>query len=123
ASAVSGSTISAGGEFTRSGSLAAAGVAGLFPTPVSPPTTAVLAPNGGERVNVGSIYRLSWNATTSAPGVQSVDLYLSRGGAGGPPEVLGRGGPHHGQEHWTRPAPPLFKVDFMVEFAVLAREH
>jgi hypothetical protein len=65
----------------------------------------VLSPNGGETVNIGTIRRLSWDATTAAPGIESVDLYLSRAGAAGPWELVAAGAPNTGNYDWTVTAP------------------
>src|SRR5207249_4197913 len=62
---------------------------------------AVLSPNGGETANLGTTRRLMWTATTLAPGVESVDLYLSRSGALGPWELLAAGAPNTGAYDWT----------------------
>jgi beta-propeller uncharacterized protein DUF5122 len=103
--AVSGSTVYVGGAFTTIGGLAAPGVARIFPAPGSPPIAAVLSPNGGETLSIGTTHRLTWAATTSAPGVESVDLYLSRSGAIGPWELLAAGAANTGAYDWTVTGP------------------
>ena len=95
--AVSGSTVYAGGDFTR--------LARILPAPASLPAAAVLSPSGGETLNIGTVRRLSWNATAAAPGVESVDLYLSRAGAVGPWELLAAGALNTGHYDWTATGP------------------
>ena len=72
--AVNGSTVYAGGAF-------AGGLARIYPAPASSPSVAVLSPNGSETLVAGSTHVLPWYATAAAPGVLSVDLYLSAAGA------------------------------------------
>ena len=102
----SGSAVYAGGIFTTiSGDFGAYGLARILPAPASPPVAAVLVPNGGEMINVGSTYRLSWSASTPDPGVESVDLYLSRSGAGGPWELIAAGVPNVSHYDWLVTGP------------------
>jgi hypothetical protein len=103
--AVSGSTVYAGGDFSNIGRVEASGLARILPGPVSAPSITVLSPNGGETVNFGTTRRLTWTATTSAPGVESVDLYLSRSGAAGRWELLAAGAPNTGAYDWAVSAP------------------
>jgi hypothetical protein len=103
--AVSGATVYAGGAFTSIGLIAAVGLARIFPAPVSAPLATVLSPNGGETVNLGTARKVTWTATSSAPGVESVDLYLSRSGALGPWELLAAGAPNTGAYDWLVSAP------------------
>jgi len=95
----------AGGSFNLLGGQFIQGLARILPTPASPPTVTVLSPNGGEGVNIGSTRRLSWSASAQAPGVQSVDVYLSRTGAAGPWELLAAGAANTGHYDWVVTAP------------------
>jgi hypothetical protein len=104
--AVSGSTVYAGGLFRSIGGQPAHGVARIRPTPASLPSVTVLSPTGGQGVNIGATRSLMWSATASAPGVQSVDLYLSRNGAAGPWELLAAGAPNAGNYDWVVTGPP-----------------
>jgi len=109
--ALSGSSLYAGGDFATDGSIevvggrAASGLARILPAPVSAPVVTVLSPNGGETAYIGTTRTLTWTATTAAPGVESVDLYLSRSGAIGPWELLAAGAPNTGAYDWTVSAP------------------
>src|SRR5262249_60191723 len=103
--AVSGSAVYAGGRIRSIGGLAALGLARIVPAPVAAPLATVLAPNGGENVNVGTTRRLTWTSTASTPGVESVDVYLSRSGAVGPWELLAAGAPNTGAYDWPGTAP------------------
>ena len=100
---VSGSTVYAGGNFSHIG--LNADVARILPVPVSAPLATVLSPNGGEITYIGATSRLTWSATASAPGVESVDLYLSRPGAAGPWELLAAGAPNTGAYDCVLTAP------------------
>jgi hypothetical protein len=103
--AASGGTVYAGGGFTSISGQAVRGVARILPPPASPPSVTVLSPNGREGVNIGTTRRLSWSASAPAPGVQSVDVYLSRNGALGPWELLAAGAPNAGHYDWVVTAP------------------
>jgi hypothetical protein len=71
---------------------------------VTAPAVAVTAPNGGESFTLGSLASLTWTATDGA-GVTSVDLLLSRTGAGGPFDTLATGQPNSGTYGWTATGP------------------
>ena len=77
----------------------------FLPEFTSFPAVAVLAPAAGATLNTGSTYRLAWNASASAPGIQSVDVYLSRTGAAGPWKLLAAGAPNTGGYDWLVTGP------------------
>jgi len=60
----------------------------------------MLFPNGGETLLLGGRYTVSWDASATSPGVESVDLYLSRSGPGGPWELIAAGAPNRGTYEW-----------------------
>jgi len=95
----------AGGAFTNMRGLPQTYIAQLNAAPASPPSVTVLSPNGGEGVNIGNVRRLSWAAGAPAPGIQSVDLYLSRNGAMGPWVLLAAGAANTGHYDWTGTGP------------------
>jgi hypothetical protein len=102
---VSNGAVYAGGAFTSMRGLPQAYVAHLHAAPTSPPSVTVLSPNGGEGVSIGTLRRLSWAASAPAPGIQSVDLYLSRNGAMGLWELLAAGAANTGHYDWTVTGP------------------
>jgi hypothetical protein len=69
------------------------------------PSVAVLYPNGGEVLDVGSIVTLHWNAADNA-GVSSVDLYLSREDGGQTLEPIAVGEANDGSYDWQVSGPP-----------------
>lgn len=69
------------------------------------PVATVQYPNGGEDLTVGTAVSLSWNATDALGGVTSVDVELSRAGAGGPFEVVAAALPNTGSLAWTVTGP------------------
>jgi trimeric autotransporter adhesin len=99
------SSVYVGGLFSTVAGAAASCLARVVPTPTTPPRATVLSPNGGERVVIGSARSLEWDADAEAPGVQSVDLYLSRGGVLGPWELIAAGVPNTGLYNWTATGP------------------
>jgi hypothetical protein len=92
--------IYAGGEFTVIGGRQVKGLARLYPLPTGPPVVAVLSPNGGEVAVIGTTLRVTWSALAAAPGIQSVDLYVSRAGPSGPWELIAAGVPNTGARDW-----------------------
>src|SRR5207253_8684396 len=71
---------------------------------VAPPVVTVQSPNGGESVDVGSPLSVTWTATDNGQ-VGSVDLLLSRDGAGGPFDPVASGLPNTGSYEWTATGP------------------
>jgi hypothetical protein len=98
-------TVYAGGFFSSIGGQPVRGVARILPAGGSPPAVNVLSPNGGEGIVIGTTCHLSWSSSAPVPGVQSVDVYLSRNGATGPWELLAAGAPNTGVYDWTVSAP------------------
>jgi hypothetical protein len=78
---------------------------------VAPPVVTILAPNGGESVDVGSPLNLTWTATDNGQ-VGSVDLLLSRDGAGGLFEAVASGLPNSGSYEWTATGPNTVNAIF-----------
>ncbi|HEV8480014.1 MAG TPA: Calx-beta domain-containing protein, partial [Candidatus Eisenbacteria bacterium] len=70
---------------------------------VTPPTVAVLSPNGGETGGVGEPVDLQWNATDDVF-VSAVDLEISRDG-GATYETVANGVPNTGTYTWTSTGP------------------
>jgi len=70
---------------------------------VTPPTVAVLSPNGGETDAVGDPVDLQWNATDDVF-VSAVDLEISRDG-GATYESVASGVPNTGTYTWTSTGP------------------
>lgn len=71
---------------------------------VAAPAVAVTAPNGAELLTVGNGTALTWTASDNAA-VTSVDLELSRAGAGGPFEPVASGLANSGTYNWTVTGP------------------
>jgi len=71
---------------------------------VAPPVVTMQSPNGGESVDVGSPLSVTWTATDNGQ-VGSVDLLLSRDGAGGPFDPVASGLPNTGSYEWTATGP------------------
>ena len=67
---------------------------------VTPPAVAVVAPNGGEVLEVASPFGIRWTASDST-GVTRVDLLLSRDAGVTYPEVLAADLPNDGLYTWT----------------------
>lgn len=87
-----------GGWFHSIGGRSVRGFARVLPTPAAPPQVALLAPSGGEQIVAGSVRTIEWNATAAAPGVESVDLWISRNG--GPWVLLAAGALNTGSRVW-----------------------
>lgn len=68
------------------------------------PGVTVVAPNGGELAVTGQNLAIRWTATDNV-GVVSVDVLLSRAGAGGPWETLAGGLANDGLHDWTVTGP------------------
>jgi subtilisin family serine protease len=77
----------------------------LFLGDMIDPNVAVVAPNGGEVVQIGNLIKLSWNAS-DAGGVSGVDLELSRTGPLGPWETIALGEANDGTYDWNVTGPP-----------------
>jgi len=71
---------------------------------VAPPLVAVTSPNGADVLTVGTNAALTWSASDNAA-VTSVDLELSRAGAGGPYEPVASGLANSGAYNWTVTGP------------------
>jgi len=70
------------------------------------PTIGIASPTPGADLSVGQTTAITWTATDSLGSVASVDVQLSRGGAGGPYEMLASGAPNGGSWSWTVSGPP-----------------
>ena len=68
------------------------------------PSVQVTGPAGGASFPIGSIATLAWNASDNV-GVTSVDLRLSRSGAGGPFDSIAAGIANTGSYDWTVTGP------------------
>ena len=77
------------------------------------PAVTVVAPAPGTTLNTGSTYHLAWNASASAPGIQSADVYLSRTGAAGPWKLLAGGVRSHGGYDWLVTGPNAIGTCFL----------
>jgi uncharacterized repeat protein (TIGR02543 family) len=77
------------------------------------PIVRVLAPNGGETLTIGTNAMLQWEAIDNG-GIASVDLYLSRNGAGGPYEIVALGVAPDGSHPWTVSGPSTNQAFLMV---------
>jgi hypothetical protein len=75
-----------------------------FTTRSLAPSVTVVAPNGGEVLNVDDPVSLQWTATDDVE-VTAVDVLLSRDGVGGTYEPLASGLPNTGAWEWTVTAP------------------
>jgi len=71
---------------------------------IASPTVSVTSPDGGEVLNIGVNSNLTWTATDNA-GVTSVDLDLSRSGAGGPWESVAASIANSGTFGWIPTGP------------------
>lgn len=103
--AASPSAAYAGGSFTHLAGVPSANLGRiLFDAPLAPAVD-VLAPDGGERAAIGDTLPIAWSATTDARGIQSVDLWVSRSGPGGPWELVAAGLSNSGSYAWRVPGP------------------
>lgn len=68
------------------------------------PAVAVVAPAGGEALQVDETTALEWQATDNA-GVTAVDLLLARAGLGGPADTIAVGVANSGSYEWTVTGP------------------
>jgi hypothetical protein len=103
--AAGGDAVYVGGAFTSIGGGEQSFLARIYPTPTSRPSVTVVSPGGGENVNIGTVRQLTWDAIAPYPGVQSVDVYLSRDGMAGPWELLAAAAPNTGHYNWTVTGP------------------
>ena len=71
---------------------------------VQPPTATVTAPNGAEQTYVGGHMNLTWTAADNVA-VTTVDLDVSRAGAGGPFESIAAGIANSGTFDWLVSGP------------------
>jgi len=92
----------AGGGFRTLGGRSVTGIARILPAPAAPPQVRLIWPNGGT-VPMGASVRLTWSADAPAPGVESVDLWLSRSGPSGPWTLIEAGAPNTGEYQWLVP--------------------
>lgn len=69
------------------------------------PRVHVVAAHGGETAPVGSVLDLQWSATDNGA-IATIDLLLSRSGAGGPFDSLAAGLANTGSYSWTVTGPP-----------------
>lgn len=99
--ATSGEAIYAGGGFNSMGGRVVGQLARVLPSPASPPVVCALGPEPGEVVRGSTVHALTWTATAPQPGVESVDLYLSTTGSGGPWHLIGAGAVNTGTYAWN----------------------
>ncbi len=99
--ATSGNAIYAGGAIHSIGGRVVGQIARILPSPASPPTVRALGPGAGEVVRGGTVHELTWAAAAPSPGVESVDLYLSTTGSGGPWHLIGAGAANTGIYAWN----------------------
>ncbi len=97
----SGDALYAGGGIHSIGGRVVGQIARILPSPASPPTVCVLGPGSGEVLAGNTVHPLTWTATAPAPGVESVDLYLSTSGSGGPWHLVAAGAPNTGTYAWA----------------------
>lgn len=70
----------------------------------APPLAHVNSPSGGESFTIGSTAHLTWSALDNVA-VTTVDLYLSRTGAGGTFDSIATALPNSGSYDWTVTGP------------------
>ena len=102
--ATAGDTVIAVGTFSTVGGQNIRGVVRMLPAGPAPAVT-VLSPDGGETFAFGDTCRVTWTASAVAPGLQSIDLQLSRNGTSGPWESIAAGLPDTGTYRWVAAAP------------------
>lgn len=90
----------------------AAGATANVTLDFSGPAVTVLSPNGGESWFYGQSVPISWTATDPL-GVPTVDLYLSRSGAGGPWTPIALAAPNTGAYAWTATGPGVIGNAFV----------
>ncbi len=79
---------------------------GATPTPITGnPVVTVQYPNGGNLLSINSQVTLTWTATDTCGGVESVDLLLSRNGPGGSFSNIALGIANSGSHNWTVTGP------------------
>jgi hypothetical protein len=71
----------------------------LDTTDVEPPEVTVTDPNGGETLNMGSVFDITWNATDDF-GVTSIDILLSSDGGVTYPHTIAEGETNDGTYPW-----------------------
>ena len=71
---------------------------------ITVPATAVVSPSGGEFYDIGSEAALTWSAA-DGKGITSVDLLISRSGAGGPFSAIATSIANTGSYNWTVTGP------------------
>jgi hypothetical protein len=73
------------------------------PSDTTPPTVRVIAPNGGERLSPGSVFRIRWEASDNV-GVSKVHIWLFQGNT--QVMVVARDLPNTGYYDWSVPDRP-----------------
>ena len=96
----SGDALYAGGAIHSIGGRVVGQIARILPSPASPPVVQVLSPGNGAVLLAGAPSTLTWTATAPRPGVESVDVYLSTSGPGGPWHLIAAGAPNTGTYGW-----------------------
>jgi hypothetical protein len=103
---VGGSKVYAGGSFPGINGQGRACLAAIDAADPAALTAAVISPDGGDILHIGSHKTLEWSAS-GGHGVASVDLYLSRTGPGGPFELITMGIASTGTYDWTVTGPTV----------------
>jgi subtilisin-like proprotein convertase family protein len=75
----------------------------VSPSDTTPPTVRVIAPNGGERLTPGSVFRIRWEASDNV-GVTGVYIRLYQGGV--MRVIIADNPPNSGYYDWTVPDRP-----------------
>src|SRR5205807_1619479 len=82
----------------------AAGSAGTVPIDNQAPVVSLTAPNGGEALQPGQAFAITWSATDNV-GVASVDLAYSTDGGATYPNAIATAIPNSGSYAWTVTGP------------------
>jgi len=75
----------------------------VAPSDTTPPTVRVIAPNGGETLRPGNVFRIRWEASDNV-GVERVHIWLFQGDT--QVMVVARNLPNTGHYNWTVPDRP-----------------
>ena len=104
--ALGGSRVFAGGSYANVNQQPIINLASIAAADPSALAATVVSPNGGDVLPIGSHEQIEWSAS-GGHGVASVDLYISRTGAGGPWELIRMGVAPTGSYDWLVTGPTV----------------
>jgi hypothetical protein len=110
--AADGGSLHIGGRFGKLDASPTANLGRVGGSDVAGPAVIVVAANGGESLVIGTVYRFEYTASDPS-GVASVDVELSRTGAGGPWTQLAAGLRNTGHFEWPVSGPSAAGTAFL----------